>query len=629
MEAIRIAIIGLGPRGLSLLERLVHLLPISSVRLDVRVDLIDPRQCGQGSHSSQQPDHLLTNTVASQVSLAVPEGAVKESGATSLTEWARHTGYRRFGGRYVRVQGTTDAEGRVGDEISDDDHLPRTLLGEYLAWWYERIVRSVPENMHIEHHRRWAVDLIKQADGRFITRFDNGLQFCADYVFMATGHGTRLPTASDVAYAEFVRKARVNNPMLAVFTHPYPVERLGTISEDATVAVQGLGLTAYDVVSTLTTGRGGQFTEEQDGLRYVPTGREPKVLLFSRHCLPFAARGINQKGVAGRYQARFFTPQAVRALRSRAMARRGTPQLDFDEEVLPLIRKEMAYAYRSALVGREPQVEGFQPTVHEQMAISTLLDPLKGEVFSTLEAFKSFFCSMVEADLAQARKGNISGPVKAATDVLRDTREALREAVEFAGLTPASHKVYLEAFVATTNRISFGPPMRRNAELLALMEAGVVDIAGGPGNRVVTDATASKFCIVNQLGESQVRTMADVLVIARLDPYSPLTDASPLTGSLMRRRIVRPYLNGGYHPGGLDITPDMQVIDASGMPHRNLWAIGIPVEGPHFYTHALPRPWINSRFTQDAQRCVEQLLECLSTQQQPAPQARREQVIDE
>lgn len=492
------------------------------------------------------------------------------------------------------------------------------MLGEYLTWAFDRIVRYLPKNVRIEHHRRRVVDLLEQKNGEFTVCLDNGFQYQADYVFITTGHGTRAPTKSDLTFDAFARSEGAKNPRLNFYSSPYPIHCLGTIPADAILAVQGLGLTAYDVISALTTGRGGQFVDSKGQFLYLPTGREPKILLFSRNCLPFSARGVNQKGISGRHQARFFTVDAVKALQERAVARTGGHQLDFVEDVLPLIEKEMAYAYRAAQIGSDPDVTSFQPTAEERHAISKLLTPLKSETFSSFENFKSFFYTLVKTDLAEAHKGNLTSPVKAATDVLRDTREALRTAVEFAGLTPSSHKVYVEDFVATTNRICFGPSRRRNAELLALRDAGVLDIAGGPGNQVVTDVGRGQFCIVNQFDKEQVRHVVDVLVVARLDPFCPETDSSTLTRNMVRRGIMRPYLNGDYHPGGLDINQGMQVFGGSGKPHENLWAIGFPVEGPHFYTHALPRPLINSRFMQDAHRCVAQLLESLRERQRLA-----------
>ena len=157
------------------------------------------------------------------------------------------------------------------------------------------------------------------------------------------------------------------------------------------------------------------------------------------------------------------------------------------------------------------------------------------------------FDALVRADLREAEAGNLGSPVKAATDVLRDTREALRSAVEYGGLTPASHRYFVEEFNAVTNRISFGPPRRRNLEYLALHAAGIIDIAGGPGARLRADEAGARFRIEARYGERVETSQADVLIVARLDAYSPLTDASPLSDNLLGRGLVRPYLNGGYH----------------------------------------------------------------------------------
>jgi hypothetical protein len=46
------------------------------------------------------------------------------------------------------------------------------------------------------------------------------------------------------------------------------------------------------------------------------------------------------------------------------------------------------------------------------------------------------------------------------------------------------------------------------------------------------------------------------------------------------------------------------VIDRGGKVIRNLWALGYVVEGAHFYTYVLPRPYSNSRGLQDAGRAV-------------------------
>ena len=148
--------------------------------------------------------------------------------------------------------------------------------------------------------------------------------------------------------------------------------------------------------------------------------------------------------------------------------------------MLPLIIQEMAYAHRVAATGREVDAATFVPSQAERDAIEDILWPLRKRQFASLAEFRAFD-ALVRADLREAEAGNLGSPVKAATDVLRDTREALRSAVEYGGLTPASHRYFVEEFNAVTNRISFGPPRRRNLEYLALHAAGIIDIAGGPG----------------------------------------------------------------------------------------------------------------------------------------------------
>ena len=217
------------------------------------------------------------------------------------------------------------------------------------------------------------------------------------------------------------------------------------------------------------------------------------------------------------------------------------------------------------------------------------------------------FDALVRADLREAEAGNLGSPVKAATDVLRDTREALRSAVEYGGLTPASHRYFVEEFNAVTNRISFGPPRRRNLEYRRCTRPGSSTsqadrgpAASGRGRRAVPHRSALWRARGNQPGGRAHR--------GRLDAYSPLTDASPLSDNLLGRGLVRPYLNGGYHPGGIEIDQQLHPVGADGVPEARIWIVGFPVEGPHFYTHALPRPRIASRQTRDADQCVRELI---------------------
>jgi hypothetical protein len=455
--------------------------------------------------------------------------------------------------------------------------------------------------------------MYQQPDGSFVVELESGFQVPSDYVFVTTGHSRNNLTDEEAWYRKFAQDHARYNSRLAFVRHVYPLEQLVAIGRDATVAVQGIGLTAHDVIAELTVGRGGRYQDAGAGLRYLPAGGEPKLLLFSRNCLPAAARGVNQKGLAGRHQARFFTREAVRLLRAEALRARGSHQLDFDRELLPLLLREMGFAWRSARDGAAPEPASYQLGEAERAAIEALLFPLRGRSFAGPAEFAEFFATMMAEDLDQARLGNLGSPAKACADVLRDVRAVLQDVVEHAGLTPASHRKFLSVYNPAINRITFGPPRMRNEQLLALIGAGVLSVAAGPNTAVRIDEERSQFALHTRCGGGNVVQYADALVIARLDVYSPETDDTPLSRNLLRRGTIRPYYNGTFHPGGLDIDRGNHPRGRSGRICPNLWAVGYLAEGAHYYTHALPRPQLHSRQVLDAERCVAELFGMLAT----------------
>ncbi|TFW16548.1 FAD/NAD(P)-binding protein [Duganella callida] len=588
-----VTIIGMGPRGLSVFERLAAAAVSRQLSLDVH--LIEPGECGPGVHSPQQPPYLLINTLASQVTMFPAPGAVRDApvcATPSLTEW-------------VRLRGA---------QVADGDYLPRSVLGEYLAWVYRQIAAALPAGVALCHHRARAADLRRLADGRCEVVLDGGALVVSDFVFLTTGHGCNEPGEDDRRLARFAREHAGQNGRLAFVRQAYPVSQLAGIGSDARVAIQGLGLSAHDVIAELTVGRGGVFVAVAQGgqgarsgnaaagaLRYLPSGREPQLTLCSRHCMPYAARGINQKGLDGRHQPRHFTLDAVAALRRQALIKRGTSQLDFERDLLPLLKLEMAEVHRAAAAA------AFAPAAAVADAdalFAELLFPLQDRRFSTLAEFRRYFRAWLRADLIEAHRGNLASPAKAATDVLRDVRAVLQAAVEHGGLTPSSHRRFLQIYHPAINRAAYGPPLRRNQELLALLDAGILRIRSGPGSRIDTDAAAGCYRLVTAFASGTESHPVDVVVVARLDSFLPQTDTSLLIRNVLRSGLARPYENGGFHPGGIDIDANGRLLDAQGRALPSIWALGYLTEGAHYYTHALPRPGMRSRQVLDADRCV-------------------------
>lgn len=604
MADFRLAIIGGGARALSILERLVvhgRQFPRGQ-RLDVAV--IDPGEFGEGAHSAAQADHLMINTLASQITMYPPDGPLGGEHKPSFLQWVKDQGYRRFN------EGDDIAIAPGGEPLGERGHLPRCLLGKYLSAFGREVLAALPEGIGVRHIRAKAID-VRPHDGQYLVRLDHGDALSVHFVVLATGHIQRASNEEDRKLSAFATAGRASNPHLAYVEAPYPVETLDAIDSSARVAVRGLGLTAHDVVSALTIGRGGKYRTIDGRLVYHPCGQEPRIWVGSRHTLPFAARGVNQKGQKGQYECLFFTPQAAKDLRRRA-AQAGRPGIDFHSEMLPLIIKEMALAYRVAESGVDVDPASFTPTASEVQIVHEILWPIRDKTFRNPEDFRRWFLGAMRHDLQEAYRGNCASGLKAATDVVRDARDALRASLEFGGMSPESHRYFVETFNPIINRISFGPPLRRNEEWLALFEAGVIQVAGGSKTQVET-ADDWTFRIRVDQAPYEDSTPVDVVIAARTDRYSPLTDDSALATNLLARGVIRPFMNGAYHAGGIDIAQDMRVRDRNGVPHQGIWATGFVVEGAHYYTNVLPRSGILSRQTVDAETVVRALCDEIQT----------------
>ena len=104
---------------------------------------------------------------------------------------------------------------------------------------------------------------------------------------------------------------------------------LAALAPAEPVLLRGLGLNFFDHLALLTSGRGGRFVREDSPdsqnspygrrLRYVPSGKEPRLFAGSRRGVPYHARGDNEKGAHGRHEPLVLTPETVARLRRRAM----------------------------------------------------------------------------------------------------------------------------------------------------------------------------------------------------------------------------------------------------------------------------------------------------------------------
>lgn len=584
--------------------------------------LVDPGVEGPGFHRPDEPDHLLLNTVCAQLT-AFPDadmvaGPVPLTGP-SLHDWCRRRDLR------LGEDGFTVRAGS-GREIRPNDFLPRRLLSEYLTWAARRIMDAVPGHVTLVRHTTTAVGIVAAPEHRETAPehretvvLADGARIAADAVFVTVGHHSlHLPPPPAEAPRSVGR--------------PYPLPgALDAIAPGDRVAVLGTGLTAMDVIATLTVGRGGRHVRDGERLRYERGGREPLIVLANRSGLPARSRPHLHPGRV-RPAPLALTGERLSALR----ARRPDGRLSFTEDVRPLVAAEMELAwYRTLLArdlgGRTPDTARAAARLADEARVSGYGEVLAGlrerfgpapvaglldgapaasddrgstpaPTWPDRRAYTAYFTAEVENDLGEARAGLGVSPLKEALEVLRDHRDALRAVVDAPGLDDESSAYFFGTFAPLVNRLVIGPQLDRSAELLALLDAGVLRMGPGPGPKVVPPLGGGGPWQLEstQLDEHTVVDVDHVVHAHVSEPVAERVTGSLLSG-LIRSGRARTRTAGGTPLPGLDVNRRGQGIDRAGAVQSRLFFLGPHTEGSSYYNHYVPSPGTPSRALLDAE----------------------------
>lgn len=603
VPAFRIAIIGSGPRGMSVLERLAARLRADPGPSRVEIHLIDAVQVGCGRiWRTSQPGWFLMNTLPGEITAfsGPPDDGPHRPGAgPSFIQW---------------WDATNPGPGHGGD------YAPRKLYGRYLRYVLDSIERALPGTVSL-HRVVATVRSVQQADGGFQLTFDTGEKLDVDRAVLVTGHSRPRPAG----HLRDLEQFAAAHDQLRFFPGDSAADMdLAAIPAGGAVGIIGMGLTFYDVVAALTVARGGAFSEQDDGeLRYHPSGAEPFLVAGSRSGLPQPARGHNQKPPDYRYKPVFFT---IDHIRCDAAGRR----LDFRRDLLPRLMADVNLIYTATLL-RHRQGPGAEAEFTAAVAAgggartddlgqaiarfglsgTPLLDfdvlslPFAGQTFADQRSFDETLDRAIRADVREAVRGNFDSPVKAALDVIRSFRYTIRDLVDFGGLSPRSHQQDLVDWYGPRSAfLAAGPPLVRLRQTRALMRAGVLRVIG-PQSRYDVAPSDGKF-VVSSPAVANARVLVDTIVDARLPAPRLPGDSSPLAQQLRTAGLWTEFVNSdglsSYASGAVHVTRSpFNPTGADGQVHAGLYVLGIPCESIRWFTQVVatgPSQW--SEFMTDA-----------------------------
>ncbi|GAA3241768.1 FAD/NAD(P)-binding protein [Pseudonocardia petroleophila] len=591
-----IAIVGAGPRGAGILERLAASAPeLHPDGLDVH--LIDPYPAGAGRiwRHAQSP-LLAMNSMAADVTMFTDDTVVCDGPIVpgpSLWDW---------------VQTGPEVDPDLVDELASvtaSTFPSRRLQSAYLAWVLRRVVDGLPDGMRAHVHRTRATGLTEDGPVQ-IVHLDGEPPLRVDAVVLASGHLDAVPTADEVALA-----ARAADEGLRYLPPEQTTDSdLSVLAPGETVIVRGMGLAFVDLVVLLFEGRGGRFTDDGG---YVPSGEEPRLVVGSPRGSTYHSKthyGLK----AGRPPLpRFFGPAAVDPLIAAG-------EVDLREQAWPLMAKEIAWGwYHELFLGHPDAVTvpwaefadaytalGWgTPEMHALLAaavpdpvdridFAALDRPLDGLTAPDLASLQPLVRARIEEDLRQHVDDRHTPHLGAFVAMLSVYGETTRLAGSLSARSRASDMGWWQSFF---NSVASGPPGFRVRQLLALSRAGMIDFLGaGMWVDVVDGAfTAGSATLA---GADPVRATA--LVDARLPDPSAARTVDPLLADLVRRGGVSEDVlidaDGTVlrNTGLIRVRPeDGALVDAGGTVHPRRFAVG-----PHTTVKvagAFTRPGMNAQ----------------------------------
>ncbi len=594
-----IAIVGAGPRGTGILERIGASAP--ELRPDgLDVHLIDPYPAGAGRIWRHDQSPLLAmNSTAADVTMftdssVVCDGPIRPG--PSFWDWS---------------QTTPEVAPELVDELraaTPTTFPSRRLQSEYLGWVLRYVIEHLPAGVRAHVHRTRAIGLTEDGDTQLVHLADGSLLH-VDTVVLASGHLDATPTDDELELA--ARAAR--NGLRYLPPEQTTDSDLSVIAPGETVLARGLGLAFVDLAVLLFEGRGGRFVDEGEHLRYVPSGAEPVLVAGSPRGAPYHSKTHYQL-LGGRPPLpMFFGPDAVDALAA---------PVDLRAQAWPLMAKEIAWGWYHELFVGHPElvttswgefaeryaalewdsppmldlIGAAVPDGRDRLDFAELDRPMEGVSAGSLEALQPLVRGRIAEDLRRhvdERHTPYLGAFVAMLSVYGETTR-LAGSGALSARSQASDMGWWQSFF---NAVASGPPGFRVRQLLALSRAGYLQFLG---SGMWVDVAGGEFRAGSAALDGAPPVTATVLVDARLPDPSASRSVDGLVAGLLRRGELSEEVlvdaDGTVlrNTGQIRVRPaDGAVLDGSGAVHGRRFAVG-----PHTTVRvagAFTRPGMNAQ----------------------------------
>ncbi|GAA1272818.1 FAD/NAD(P)-binding protein [Arthrobacter pascens] len=628
-----VVFLGGGPRTAGILERLAANRP-ELADGPFHIHVVEPYEPGSGRiwRFGQHPG-LMLNSAAADVTMFTDQSVQCEGPAAdgpALAAWAAGV----LDGTISDVPELPAALWEQLRSLRGSTFPTRQLQSKYLEWFFRRAVRALGTDVSVTVHRDTAVGIEPGPDGAgYSVRLAGGGALRADVVVTALGHTDSQPDPASERWSRFASR---HGGFHAAPSYTTDVD-YSPIAPGQDVIVSGMGLAFIDLLVLLMEGRGGRFEETSgSGLRYVPSGSEPRLWAGSRRGVPYHSKISSTLRGEPAGDPRFFTAEAVRGLLSRHS------ELDFRRQLWPLIAKDAAYGYyRELFTGspervtmgwaefstRFPALDWYSSARRELVAtavpdaalhldLERLDRPFGGRRFAGHHDVQEAVRGYIEHDL-ELRTGPDHPETLALFTALLRVYMELGRIVPLERLNARSQQDVQGWWHGFFSFVDSGPPPRRLREMLALHRAGLLQFLG-PGLTVAADELTGHFVATSP--QSDVTVRAKAFIEARLPGPAVARSANPLLRSLHSAGIGTEQQlltsEGAQSTGRLLVSSGHELVGRGGKIRGRLFGVGPGTSG--WGAGAFARPGTNAAPFRENDALARKILTAVAELTQPS-----------
>ncbi|MCX7560272.1 FAD/NAD(P)-binding protein [Sulfitobacter sp. F26204] len=509
-SAIKVAIIGMGPRGLGALEALLNQCALHN--RTVNLSVFDPLDLGGAGPNFDPGQSILglLNTPTRDVQLDTE--LILACGG--FPEW------------------------QAGQDHNDiDRYAPRAELGSYLQQRFQDVVTTFKAMLTLSDYHDCATAIRRDETGWHVTSTANE-HGPFDEILLVPG---QPQTEYDAQWASWVEHSRQSD---ADCIQAYPDQNVLDAAKGWTgrkVGIRGLGLSTFDVLRYLTAGQGGRFEKNV----YHKSGKEPdRIFAFSLNGQPPFPKPENAR------QDQDYSLQRVE-IEQFLLVLKNAVSLPHDQALDHICDALVAPTFRiGSTMGMDGDVSDIRKWLQTERT-----SPGDQETHAPVDTLKQGI-AMANGSVPPTI-GYVIG------QIWRKLQNELRIGFNSAQISPETARALIDLDEGL-KRYAYGPPLSSACAMLALIDCGLVSLS------VVDDPDVAMVDEGWQLFDDGEAATVSVMINAVLAPPSLQKITDPFVVQLRSQNFLHEF----YEGSGAKTIPDGQVVTATGAVVKGLCLLG-------------------------------------------------------